>query len=925
MGEGEGSRARGGVASTSCDAFIAEHLLVYATARWHYVVAGSGDKSRWRILKISHEESPAGRGLVVAEDRTEYDEGQCARIIAAIADGNAATGGARQVARGVALLGSIRLVTGHHLILAKERVPLGTVCGHAVYGVGATELVRVASASPRRNARDAHRPPRRAAADANAEERRLKRLLSRVDLTGGFFFSHTYRLTATLQANAFDPNAALRRDFDSMFAWNAHLSHPLRAALGEDAASRWLVPLVHGFFSQRVVDLVGRRVRIALVARRSRHFAGTRYRRRGVNEEGHVANEVETEQIVDDPGGRGFGSRRVPAVSSVVQTRGSIPLFWTQELSARVARPEITLQRFDPTHAATARHFQRLDDRFGPPTLVLSLVRSQERRAREGALRGELAAALHRVNSRLPEARERVACVHWDFAKHMTRRGGGGGGGGGVKRGDGVSGEARNPSNPPLEPPPPPPPPSPSPAPATTPGLLELTRVAAGALELTGVFVVAPVAGLRSAEKRRATDGRGGPVSRATTAWREARCELFTGMDVVGDDARAAPLGGGDPDAPAPGAGRSANPWKHAVGVITPNDSSAPNVPRASSVGVARQRGVLRSHCIDCLDRTNVAQFAFGLASLAAQLEALGIGDGAPVAPDGTLAGVLMRAYRAMGNALALQYGGSEAHAKVREFRRDERAARDVGEEEEGERVAPASFFGFGDAAKRLGETAASSSARFLTSARRFYSNAVTDADKQEGIDLFLGLRDGPRRGEREHDAGDEPSSGSTHRDVDPPPIESLNWPLLNGTVDPRVGATDDEWTSFADVASPPPAPVRVDAAEDIAAAVAAAAMIASRRPPRAVFSAPPHRRDPANGLADVSMESMEAYEAYVAGTGLASRAESSLADANDEWNAGAAALEYAGLETARAVTLRVGGDPRVSEEMSAAWEVARG
>ena len=52
-------------------------------------------------------------------------------------------------------------------------------------------------------------------------------------------------------------------------------------------------------------------------------------------------------------------------------------------------------------------------------------------------MRGELAAALHRVNSRLPEARERVACVHWDFAKHMTRRGGGGGGGGGVKEATG--------------------------------------------------------------------------------------------------------------------------------------------------------------------------------------------------------------------------------------------------------------------------------------------------------------------------------------------------------------------------------------------------------------------------------------------------------------------------------------------------------
>lgn len=37
---------------------------------------------------------------------------------------------------------------------------------------------------------------------------------------------------------------------------------------------------------------------ITLIARRSRHYAGARYLKRGVNDEGNVANEVETEQIV---------------------------------------------------------------------------------------------------------------------------------------------------------------------------------------------------------------------------------------------------------------------------------------------------------------------------------------------------------------------------------------------------------------------------------------------------------------------------------------------------------------------------------------------------------------------------------------------------------------------------------------------------
>lgn len=37
------------------------------------------------------------------------------------------------------------------------------------------------------------------------------------------------------------------------------------------------------------------------------------------------------------------------------------------------------------------------------------------------------------------------------------------------------------------------------------------------------------------------------------------------------------------------------------------------------------QRGVLRTNCIDCLDRTNVGQFSVGVHALAKQLYVMGV------------------------------------------------------------------------------------------------------------------------------------------------------------------------------------------------------------------------------------------------------------------------------------------------------------
>lgn len=77
------------------------------------------------------------------------------------------------------------------------------------------------------------------------------------------------------------------------------------------------------------------------------------------------------------------------------------------------------------------------------------------------------------------------------------------------------------------------------------------------------------------------------------------------------------------------------------------------------------QSGVLRTNCIDCLDRTNVAQYAYGLAALGRQLQVLGFIESPHIDLDNPLAGELMEVYESMGDTLAFQYGGSAAHNKV--------------------------------------------------------------------------------------------------------------------------------------------------------------------------------------------------------------------------------------------------------------------
>lgn len=126
------------------------------------------------------------------------------------------------------------------------------------------------------------------------------------------------------------------------------------------------------------LSVFGRRLTLTLIARRSRHFAGTRYRRRGINADGAAANEVETEQILDAGPDWATGQRLWAAAT---QLRGSAPLFWAQRGATALApRPDVELLPLDPLADATARHFAGLARRYGHPIVALNLLRARERR-----------------------------------------------------------------------------------------------------------------------------------------------------------------------------------------------------------------------------------------------------------------------------------------------------------------------------------------------------------------------------------------------------------------------------------------------------------------------------------------------------------------------------------------------------------------
>ncbi|XP_065536702.1 synaptojanin-2 isoform X4 [Lathamus discolor] len=121
-----------------------------------------------------------------------------------------------------------------------------------------------------------------------------------------------------------------------------------------------------GVVDIRTVYASHKKAKACLISRISCERAGVRFHIRGVNDDGHVSNFVETEQTIylDDD------------VSSFVQIRGSVPLFWEQ-LGLQVGSHHLRLNRgLEANAPAFDRHMMLLKEQYGKQVIV-NLLRSR--------------------------------------------------------------------------------------------------------------------------------------------------------------------------------------------------------------------------------------------------------------------------------------------------------------------------------------------------------------------------------------------------------------------------------------------------------------------------------------------------------------------------------------------------------------------
>ncbi|XP_069708156.1 synaptojanin-2 isoform X2 [Phaenicophaeus curvirostris] len=142
------------------------------------------------------------------------------------------------------------------------------------------------------------------------------------------------------------------------FFWNQLLHVPFKHY--QVNCSDWLLKVICGVVDIRTVYASHKKAKACLISRISCERASARFHVRGVNDDGHVSNFVETEQTIylDDD------------VSSFVQIRGSVPLFWEQ-LGLQVGSRHLRLNRgLEANAPAFDRHMMLLKEQYGKQVIV---------------------------------------------------------------------------------------------------------------------------------------------------------------------------------------------------------------------------------------------------------------------------------------------------------------------------------------------------------------------------------------------------------------------------------------------------------------------------------------------------------------------------------------------------------------------------
>ncbi|XP_074853010.1 synaptojanin-1 isoform X5 [Carettochelys insculpta] len=281
------------------------------------------------------------------------------------------------------LLGVLRLNLGdtllRYLVLVTGCMSVGKIQESEVFRVTSTEFISL------RN-------------DPSDEDRisEVRKVLN----SGNFYFAWSATgVSLDLSLNAH--RSMQEQTTDNRFFWNQslHLHFKHYGVNCDD----WLLRLMCGGVEIRTIYAAHKQAKACLISRLSCERAGTRFNVRGTNDDGHVANFVETEQVIflDD------------SVSSFIQIRGSVPLFWEQP-GLQVGSHRVRMSRgFEANAPAFDRHFRTLKNLYGKQIIVNLLGAKEGEHMLSKAFQSHLKASEHAID---------IKMVNFDY--HQMVKGG---------------------------------------------------------------------------------------------------------------------------------------------------------------------------------------------------------------------------------------------------------------------------------------------------------------------------------------------------------------------------------------------------------------------------------------------------------------------------------------------------------------------
>ncbi|XP_073890207.1 synaptojanin-1 isoform X10 [Macaca fascicularis] len=314
------------------------------------------------------------RGLAVRSEAAD---------LRASAEKEAIKGTYSKVLDAYGLLGVLRLNLGdtmlHYLVLVTGCMSVGKIQESEVFRVTSTEFISLRI-------------------DSSDEDRisEVRKVLN----SGNFYFAWSASgISLDLSLNAH--RSMQEQTTDNRFFWNQSLHLHLKH-YGVNCDD-WLLRLMCGGVEIRTIYAAHKQAKACLISRLSCERAGTRFNVRGTNDDGHVANFVETEQVVylDD------------SVSSFIQIRGSVPLFWEQP-GLQVGSHRVRMSRgFEANAPAFDRHFRTLKNLYGKQIIVNLLGSKEGEHMLSKAFQSHLKASEHAAD---------IQMVNFDY--HQMVKGG---------------------------------------------------------------------------------------------------------------------------------------------------------------------------------------------------------------------------------------------------------------------------------------------------------------------------------------------------------------------------------------------------------------------------------------------------------------------------------------------------------------------